>query len=238
MVQIPHSSIFQTKEFSISFWMYLLRDSIGGWRTILQKGTSVQEMTPSILLWPKERRLHVRVSTDYYWNEGLDSKAIIPLHRWSHISVVSSGALLQLYVNGILDTQIILKGTAQFNLGPLHLGKDPWHPGTAAFIDDLRLYDKVLKDREIEAMAAPALGGIGAKFVRLGCESCPFAQAIQSCPDDYHLCSLKELNAGGYHVARVMGWFHLNSAVWSRNIAERADQLADENRLALCCADD
>lgn len=47
-------------------------------------------MTPTIMLWPKERRLHVRVSTDANSNEGLDSKSTIPLRRWTHVSVVMS----------------------------------------------------------------------------------------------------------------------------------------------------
>jgi len=35
---IKHSELFETKEMTISFWIYLLKDSVGGWRTILHKG--------------------------------------------------------------------------------------------------------------------------------------------------------------------------------------------------------
>lgn len=62
------------------------------------------------MLWPKERRLHVRVSTDANSNEGLDSKSTIPLRRWTHVTVVMSNQLIHLYINSILDNQVILKG--------------------------------------------------------------------------------------------------------------------------------
>ena len=45
-------------------------------------------MTPTILLWPKERRLHIRVSTEVSNNEGLDSKAVIPLRRWTYLAII------------------------------------------------------------------------------------------------------------------------------------------------------
>ena len=96
---------------TISFWIFLLKDSTGSWRTILHKGNSARDLTPTIMLWPKERRLHVRLSTDQNPNEGLDSKSIIPMRRWTHITVSFSLQLLHLYVNGILDNQVILKGS-------------------------------------------------------------------------------------------------------------------------------
>jgi len=35
------------------------------------------------------------------------------------------------------------------NSGPIHVGKDPWHPGTGCYIDDLRIYSKMLKGKLI-----------------------------------------------------------------------------------------
>ena len=62
------------------------------------------------MLWPGDTRLHVRASTEALWNDGLDSLANIPYKRWTHIAVSYSQELLQLYINGMLDTQTILKG--------------------------------------------------------------------------------------------------------------------------------
>jgi len=60
-------------------------------------------MTFTILLWPKERRLHIRVSTEHSNNEGLDSKAVVPLRRWTYICTIFTNQVIRLYVNGILD---------------------------------------------------------------------------------------------------------------------------------------
>ena len=105
-----HQSFIETSDLTITFWLYLLEDSTGNWRTIFSKGNTVQEITPTIMLWPKERRLHVRVSTENFWNEGIESRGIINMRQWVHISVVISGQMIQLYMNGNLDSEIILKG--------------------------------------------------------------------------------------------------------------------------------
>lgn len=105
-----HPDFIETSDISVSFWVYLLQDSTGSWRTILSKGDSLQEITPTVMLWPKERRLHVRVSTEVFWNEGLESRGVLNMKQWVHISVVVSGQMIQLYINGSLDNQVILKG--------------------------------------------------------------------------------------------------------------------------------
>ena len=97
------------------------------------------------MLWPKERRLHVRASTSMFWNEGLESKGIINIKIWTHISVIISGQMMQLYINGALDNQIILKGQVKMNNGNLHLGKDTWRSGTKAYIDELKIYNTAIK---------------------------------------------------------------------------------------------
>jgi hypothetical protein len=110
-----HPAFIEASDLTITFWIYLLEDSTGNWRTILQKGDSEDEITPTIMFWPKQRKLHVRVSTEVLWNEGLESKAIINMKQWTHVTVVISGQIIQLYINGNLDNQIILKGKVKVN---------------------------------------------------------------------------------------------------------------------------
>lgn len=245
---IPHSPAYQVPEFSLMFWVFLLQDSTGSWRTILHKGSDIGNLTPTIQLWPKERRLHVRVSTDYFWNEGLDSQAIIGMRRWTHVAVTSTSQLLQLYINGVSDTQVILRASIrvsfmQWNSEPIYLGKDPWHAGTRAYIDSLQLYSKALKERDVQAVASIAMGLISPNRVSLGCESCPYKSALSACVEDFHLCSLKEIYSEGFHMARTMGWFRFTSEMWIRNtpgeVSTSADEMNDPNvfRIGLCCAD-
>ncbi len=90
-------------------------------------------MTPTILLLPKERRLLIRMSTELSAN-GLDSKLVIPLRRWMYLCMIFTNQVVRLYVNGILDTEVILKGQVQYNPGDIFIGKDPSHSGVKCFL--------------------------------------------------------------------------------------------------------
>ncbi|CAG9327612.1 unnamed protein product [Blepharisma stoltei] len=240
---IPHISYYEISEFSVMFWIFLTKDSTGAWRTIFHKGQNSNELTPTVLLWPKERRLHARVSTDYNWNEGVDSTAIINMRKWAHISLVGSGQLLQLYINGYLDNQIILHGNIQYNRGDIFLGKDPWHMGFSGYFDDLRLYDAAIHEKDLLALAESASPMAAANGVMLGCQSCSYPDATSGCIDNYHICSLEELYSGSYEVARSMGWFKSSPDVWVHNTPEnhstKSEEMYDSDvfKLGLCCRD-
>ncbi len=87
----------------------------------------------------------MRVSTEYFWNEGLESRGSINLRQWVHVSVIASGETLKLYINGNLDNQVFLLGKIKMNNGPMHIGKDKWHPGVKCFFDDYRIYNEALR---------------------------------------------------------------------------------------------
>merc|ERR1719408_1126075 len=86
--------------FTLAFWVYLLEDSVGAWRTIVGKGTTVDEFTPSLLLWPNERRLELRVSTeDDAEQASVTSLGTLLQKRWTHVAATSTGSVLRLFVN-------------------------------------------------------------------------------------------------------------------------------------------
>jgi hypothetical protein len=171
---IPHIEAYEDSDTTYSFWFNLLQDSTGTWRTIIHKGNTLQEMSNTVMLWPKERRLHVRVSTDYFWNEGVDSFSVIGFRRWTHVAVTTSGQLLQLYVNGVSDKSDVMKAPVKFNTGDIYVGKDPWHAGVKAFIDDFRIYKGSLPERDLIALAFPAHADFGTSVFALGCSFCNF----------------------------------------------------------------
>jgi len=233
---VSHTPSLDTPTFSIAFWLYLTEDSTGSWRTIVSKGENSDELTPSVLLWPKQRQLHVRVSTTSKWNEGLDSKAVVPMRRWTHIAVTAEGSLLRLFVNGIKDSEAILSGKPVTNSGDLHVGRDAFRAGFGGFIDDIRFYNEALTEPAIQGFLAGSLTGISSyDVIHLGCLSCSWAQAmsLNFCPDTYHLCSLEELYSGGFHLARVQGWLSVSKDVWYRG----APQQRFGEKLGLCCQD-
>lgn len=156
---------------------------------------------------------------------------------------MGSGQLLQLYLNGNLDSQVILRGPLKFNRGDIYIGKDPWHSGLKGFVDDLRLYNIVLHESELVALASPSVPLSVVSGVMLGCQLCNYDIALSSCLTNYHLCSLEELYAGRYETAREMGWFRFTADVWTRNTEDQTTTSSDEMqdpdlfKLGMCCRD-
>merc|ERR1712216_824212 len=100
----------------------------------------------------------------------------------------------QLYVNGVFDTQLVLKGNVLFNNGPFLVGKDLEGAGAKMYLDDLRVYSTSVSETQLHAIAGRSLA-VGPQYVRLGCKSrpCSLNDAMVSCPKEFHLCSVKEL---------------------------------------------
>ncbi|MGQ9660909.1 MAG: LamG-like jellyroll fold domain-containing protein [Kiritimatiellia bacterium] len=95
------------------------------------------------------------ISTEHpTWETG-QSKATMPLNVWTHIALVKTpDNMIRLYVNGKFDTVSKLKGRALKNAGRIVIGR---HMHGA--VDEVRLYNRPLLDREVAALAG-ALGTI------------------------------------------------------------------------------
>jgi len=158
----------------------------------------------------------------------------------------AGGSSLLLYVNGILDTATALKGGLARNEYPLYVGGDPFTQakcGFTLYIDELRVYNHAVPPHQLQAEAAPALGGTDPSYVRLGCMSCTLAKAAKSCPASRHICESLELHTGGYQVARSLGWLTSGTHVWTHKevtagakaAAAGLLQVDAKPGLGLCC---
>jgi len=238
--------------FTVEMWIYLRQDSTGDWRTVMHKGGRDEERTPTLFLEPLTRGLEFFVSTadaSQPMGERLWSNSFVPLHRWTHLAAIAEGHSLRLYINGLLDSENVTVGSVVHNNGPFFLGGDPWRPagGFDGFIDEFKFYSRALTTDEIQASAGFALGGVEPAFVELGCMGCALDAAAATCAANYHLCNTHDLYAGGYMVARSMGWATSNSHVWSAEEAASGGGMnaswsgvvpgAVKTGLGLCCAD-
>ena len=132
--------------FTLSFWMFLIddedavvtagrggsggssssgangfapADDVEAWRTVLRKGGSKLSSSPGLFLWPRSRRLRVKYQTRSGSAGAVDSQGNLPARRWHHVALVLDGRLVQLYVNGILDAEVVNTDGVVTNSDPL-----------------------------------------------------------------------------------------------------------------------
>ncbi|KFH05208.1 concanavalin A-like lectin/glucanase family protein [Toxoplasma gondii VAND] len=194
--------------------------------------------TPTILLYPKTRKLSIRVTTTDSTSEGIPSLGALPLRRWTHIAVTASESRLKLFVNGVKDNEIALRGVVVSNSGDIVVGSTMENSGFEGYIDELRFYSRALPEGEVASLTAGGLTGIAdTEFVFQGCAGCTFEMALHFniCGEPAaHLCSLRELYQGAIHIARVNGLLAGGQDIWHSEMSS-SDVAAGEKRLALCC---
>jgi hypothetical protein len=245
-VEIPHSTSFAAagEAFSVTAWVYLMDaparpgDAAGRWCPIVHKGAEDAPGGPALLVHTNSRKMKFESRRAGDAVDEAESTAKLPMQRWMHVAMVRTPEAVSLYVNGIMDSS---KPTAG-NVGgttedPLYIGAVPWLRDACSMqtnVDEVRYYSRALTTNEIQAEAAPALGGIPPAFLHLGCASCTVGEAAAACREDYHLCTQMELHAGGYQVARIMGY-----ATWETQIWTHADSAGGGagKKLAMCCTD-
>jgi hypothetical protein len=263
-MMVPNSPQFTNKDFTYSFWIYLVDGdkpagigSSSSWCTLLRKGihepgTQQYADAPSLVFNHRTGQVRAKVTTSIANTESgefVDSNARIMADRWMHIALVyhSSHASLLLYVNGILDNAMTTKGVIATNEYPLYIGGDPFATDECSFtvyIDELRAYSHAVPPHQLQAEAAPSLGGTDPSYVRLACLKCSLEEAAKKCPKNRHICTSLELHTGGYQVARSLGWLSPGTHVWThaavaKGAAARMNAQpmanADSLGLGLCC---
>ncbi|AFZ80352.1 hypothetical protein BEWA_032050 [Theileria equi strain WA] len=231
---IKASKSLDLGSFTLAFWIYLTGDYSSHFRMLISRNGHTSQ-SPTILLYPYDNRLSVRVETTVGNVEGLSSNSSIPQRRWTHISVVAKEDSLKLYVNGMLDNSIGLNGKLVKSSGDITLGRKFKHPGLKGYMDELRIYNYPMGTHEIASFASNSLTGFDSPYrVQLGSTSCEYkdANANGFCPSGYKICSLDQLYISGAHIARVNGWMHSSNQIWHKDLTN----IDDTYRVALCCS--
>lgn len=241
-VQIPHSATFTqiAGEYSMTLWLYLLNnplkptDATGTWCPLLRKGEGAG--SPGLLLQTQSRKFKFESKWVGGSVDALSSEATLPMERWVHVAMVRSGGALKLYINGLLDSSMAVTGhTAVMAESPLVLGSmDRDSPcNVQVYMDEVRFYGREISKQEVQAEAAPALGGIPPSFAQLGCLKCDVEKAKVSCPASMHVCTEMEIHSGAYQVAMIMGYAQYDTDIWTHADATSG---GGGEKLAMCCS--
>jgi len=191
---IAYLPIYQSKDFTISFKIFLLAEVFDSFPSIIHKGSQTNPQ-PSILL-SESRRLHIRIGTAV-----LESTSRITIGRWTSVSYVKDSRVVTIYIDGRLDAQMLLPTRAYYEENkphPIFLSQSPFHTGLDMFLDELRIYRRAVTP----ALSSMSLTG----GVHLGCSNCEFEKGLASCPEGLHMCNQRELSTSALLHARVMGW--------------------------------
>jgi hypothetical protein len=70
---------------------------------------------------------------------------------------VKEGNRLLLYLNGIGNGSTAIPGSVIANDGDIYIGNTPWSSGTAALVDDYRIYSHGLESDDVAALAGAAM---------------------------------------------------------------------------------
>jgi len=252
-LKVPNQNIFNTINFTITFWFYLINQKIDENLSlklcpILQKGdddlfNKSYSRLPAIFFDRKDKNFKIYTKTNLQnlnQGESFNSNAKVTSDKWYHIALIKKNEKLFFYVNGILDFKFDLKGTQIINSGNLYIGGSPAYSDQCKFsflIDELRYYNVAIEEDYIEAEASPSLGGIEPNFLQLGCLNCNIKQAASSCVDGYKLCSSIEMHTAGYQISRTMGWLKFDTHIWTHGALENEKEFENVKGLALCCAE-
>jgi hypothetical protein len=151
-----------TRQYSISF-MYNLTGLNGTWNNIFHitnTGRNWGSETdggatcdgcrqPAVWVIPNDTRLHIRMSTDANFNDGVDLD-VVPLNTVSMITFVFDNNDFIMYIDGVeKHTQTFLNIHEIKPSAILHIG-DPWHGNNSTInIKGFTIYDGVLTKGQV-----------------------------------------------------------------------------------------
>ena len=102
--------------------------------------------------------------------------AILP-GAWSHITISVDTSLISLFLNGLLDQKKMVQGQISLGEGDFKLGLSNTRSGVECYLDDLKIFDRVLTKIQIEENFGGNFVPFTNKKVRLACIDCPYNEA-------------------------------------------------------------
>ncbi|MGQ9854613.1 MAG: LamG-like jellyroll fold domain-containing protein, partial [Candidatus Oleimicrobiaceae bacterium] len=165
-------------DFSVAFWLNFQSGSYPNY-PFIKRGRRAEEMLS--LEVTRNRKIRWAVATGSpTWETG-ESRNSIELKRWTHVALVKVGQDIKLYLDGALDSRTALKAQVLRNAGGVGIGQ-----GVTGSMDEVRLYNRGLLDREVAVLAgnvgsvaieARPVQGEAPLTVEFGCKAAEEAKA-------------------------------------------------------------
>lgn len=135
--------------FSFSCWIYI-QDwdyKFGQMKNIFTKGEG-DEVAPSLDLFPRTNSLKASIATYNDKNSSIESCNIndIPLAKWCNIIYVLNNRSVDLFIDGRLSKNCVLRGVPRLNKSPLFVGANG---GFSGRISKLRYFNRAISPSEV-----------------------------------------------------------------------------------------
>ncbi|MEO6598413.1 MAG: LamG domain-containing protein, partial [Polyangiaceae bacterium] len=181
-VEVPDSLTEGIQELTIASWIKL--DAQTGWSRLFDFGGSAGFAYFTPYTFDGTLRYSAYAG---YGIEGTLTAPAIPAGPWKHVAITTRGRDYRLYVDGVEAANALTVPTTPANIGTNNGGNwigrsrfsDPLLKGT---IDDFRVYDRVLSQSEIQALAAP-----GSDYANWRFDETTASGAIAKDSSDLHL---------------------------------------------------
>jgi hypothetical protein len=131
--------------------------ALGGWRTVVFKERSGGVVYALAADQAGSRPLgQVFIGSE----RNATGTAALPLNAWSHLATTFDGAVVRLYVNGVLAGSASVAGSMAASTGVLRIGGNSiWGEWFSGLIDEVRVYDRALTAGEIGQDMQTAVSG-------------------------------------------------------------------------------
>jgi len=142
---------------NISFSFLLkITTRFGGWRNIFQitntGGDGGDGRLPAVFIYPDERtNIHMRISTDSGWNDGVDSSNELPLNQPLLVVLIYNGNNFKYYLNGqkMIDQNFNNRHKPNAN-STLYIS-NTWNPADdGIFIKNFKIHNRAINENDIQ----------------------------------------------------------------------------------------
>ncbi len=140
------SSLDLTNAMTLEAWVR--PSALGGWRTVVFKERPGGVVYGLFADQAGSRPLgQVFIGSE----RNATGTSALPLNTWTHLATTYDGAVVRLYVNGVLTGTTSVSGAMAASTGVLRLGGNGiWGEWFAGLIDEVRIYNRVLSAAEIQ----------------------------------------------------------------------------------------
>jgi hypothetical protein len=148
----PQLVLSQLFGFSLAFLLRVDRPATGEWRGVLYKPVAEHDARGlGLWLYPDALKIRVQLFTAKGPEYADSHRELVP-GEWAHVAMVVDPDELYLYLDGHLESAVVLGNPVVGPAGPIYLGRDPTGLGFAGMLDDFRVYATALTREQVRSL--------------------------------------------------------------------------------------